>query len=265
MSGQLEISPSRLIFKGPYNIGSETEILLKNKETETVCFKIKARDPSKCLVSPSFGSVESDETVSIRIILLPDDSNSLEKMAHKFLIQTMHPPISGIDHEKMWTEADPTSIREKKLLCFFPDAPNLTSSTTVAEEKSDLQSVYTSSITEDEINYFKSLRVDIAKLTEGMGDLQKSNHELKTELSFLKSHTISRNGDEDQISAVESLHGNTSISQDLGGIEAENTTLEVSIKQENQSVSCFRYTMIASLCILNFLIGIIIEKCFDTV
>ncbi|XP_067134998.1 vesicle-associated membrane protein-associated protein A-like [Centruroides vittatus] len=147
MSGHLEISPSCLIFKGPYNIGSETEILLKNKETETVCFKIKARVPSKCLVSPSFGNVESGETVSIKIILLPDESNSLEKMAHKFLIQTMHPPISGIDHQKMWIKADPTSIREKKLLCFFPDAPFSTSLTTVAEGMSDLQSIYMSSIT----------------------------------------------------------------------------------------------------------------------
>ncbi|XP_067135007.1 uncharacterized protein [Centruroides vittatus] len=74
MSDHLEVSLSPLIFKGPYNIGSETEILLKNKETETVCFKIKARVPSKCVLSPSFGSVESGETVSIK-----NEFNSLEK------------------------------------------------------------------------------------------------------------------------------------------------------------------------------------------
>ncbi|XP_067120091.1 vesicle-associated membrane protein-associated protein B/C-like [Centruroides vittatus] len=191
MSSKLEIEPSHLTFTGPYNTASITEIKLKNNESETVCFKIKTTVPTKYLVSPTSGNVESGETVSIRVKLLPNMYNPLECIQHKFLLQTMPAPLSEIDHEKMWSEADPTIIREKKLLCVFRE-----------------------------------------------------------------------------VSAVEFLHGNKSSSQELEGVASrivtENATLEISRKQQSESTYYLRCAVfVYSLCVLNFLFGIIYEKRFD--
>ncbi|XP_067120123.1 vesicle-associated membrane protein-associated protein B-like [Centruroides vittatus] len=188
MSSKLEIEPSHLTFTVARNQnqdvnflfdGKEDDIKLKNNASETVCFKIKTTAPTKYQVSPSYGNVESGETVSIRVKVLSNTYNPLEYIKHKFLVQTMPAPLSGIDHEKMWSEADPAIIREKKLLCVFREVSNSSSSTVTPEESSNVLSVYTCNTTEADINYFKNLRVEMAKLTDGMKDLQMTNEELK--------------------------------------------------------------------------------------
>ncbi|XP_023229884.1 vesicle-associated membrane protein-associated protein A-like isoform X2 [Centruroides sculpturatus] len=178
-------------YLSPYNTASIAEIKLKNNESEAVCFKIKTTVPTKYLVSPTYGNVESGETVSIRVKLLPSTYNPLEYIKHKFLVQTMPAPLNGIDHEKMWSKADPAIIREKKLLCVFRE-----------------------------------------------------------------------------ISAIESLHENKSSCQELEGVTSrtvtENATLEVSRKQRCESTYYIRCAVfVYSLCVLNFLFGIIYEKRFD--
>ncbi|XP_023224825.1 vesicle-associated membrane protein-associated protein A-like isoform X1 [Centruroides sculpturatus] len=160
------ITPSsELIFHGPFEETSTSQLKLFNMTKNTKCFKIKTLEPSKYRVKPRCGIIRPEEFRTVQISLLPNQVNEfLNKQ--KFLVQVVDVADSECDPLSLWKDVNPGDVFSKKLHCIF------------TEERAIFQKDIESSSVYEPSAEFKDL-LDLEQLRFQNNEMQEELEELK--------------------------------------------------------------------------------------
>ncbi|KIW05295.1 hypothetical protein, variant [Verruconis gallopava] len=121
----VELDPSELHFKRPFNREVSQILRLHNPHSDPVAFKVKTTAPKQYCVRPNSGRIEAGSDVEVQVLLqaMKEDPPLDAKCRDKFLVQTVIIPAdqegSG---QALWANIEQTnksSISEKKIRVQF--------------------------------------------------------------------------------------------------------------------------------------------------
>jgi len=123
----LELSPgSDLVFRGPFNAVSTTNLKLANSGTERLAYKIKTTAPKRYCVKPNSGFLDPQASTSIQVMLQPQPAGGQQddRAKHKFMVQWIAVPQTWTDDVENFWKQDAhklTNVQDSKLKCVFAD------------------------------------------------------------------------------------------------------------------------------------------------
>jgi len=123
----LELSPGNdLVFKGPFNSVSTTNLKLSNSGSERLAYKIKTTAPKRYCVKPNSGFLDPQASTSIQVMLQPQPAGGQQddRAKHKFMVQWIAVPQSWTDDVENFWKQDSTKLKDvqdSKLKCVFAD------------------------------------------------------------------------------------------------------------------------------------------------
>uniref|UniRef100_A0A1W7R9A0 Putative VAMP-associated protein n=1 Tax=Hadrurus spadix TaxID=141984 RepID=A0A1W7R9A0_9SCOR len=222
----LHLDPQvELHFKGPFTDVVTSHLKLTNPTDRRVCFKVKTTAPKRYCVRPNSGIIEPKQFVNVAVMLQPFEYDPNEKNKHKFMVQTMFAPEGDINQETLWREANPESLMDSKLRCYFEmpenaSENNLDSALTQREEKVAVTKVVPEPPAKSspkaslkagnaEIDLRRTVEEN-KRLREDIGQLKQENSQLKEEGLRLR---VSRNVAESQQSLLSQRDNQTSLAQ----------------------------------------------------
>lgn len=121
----LELIPNGdLIFKGPFNVVSNTTLKVSNSGTERLAYKIKTTAPKRYCVKPNSGFLDPRGLASIQVMLQPQAAGQQDdRSKHKFMVQWAAVPNTYSDDVENFWKQDLTksNVQDSKLKCIFAD------------------------------------------------------------------------------------------------------------------------------------------------
>ncbi|XP_065913171.1 vesicle-associated membrane protein-associated protein A-like isoform X3 [Dysidea avara] len=113
--------PQELRFKGPFKEVVTSYLKITNPSNERVCFKVKTTAPRQYCVRPNSGLLEPKQSQTVSVMLQPLDITNVDKSKHKFMVQSMYPPVGEVKLEEIWKSVKKDELMDSKLRCVFEE------------------------------------------------------------------------------------------------------------------------------------------------
>ncbi|CAG7984463.1 unnamed protein product [Penicillium olsonii] len=119
----IQIEPSELGFKRPFNHEVCQVLRLSNPNQETVVFKVKTTAPKHYCVRPNSGHIEPGQTVEVQVLLqaMKEEPAEGAKCKDKFLVQAV--PVSrgqeGATVSQIFDQTAKSDVVERKIRVVF--------------------------------------------------------------------------------------------------------------------------------------------------
>uniref|UniRef100_A0A5S6QBW7 Major sperm protein n=1 Tax=Trichuris muris TaxID=70415 RepID=A0A5S6QBW7_TRIMR len=110
--------PHVLVFKGPFSKVVQTTLTLTNPTASPVCFKVKTTAPSEYSVRPNAGIIQSQESMSVTIMLHMIPSME-DKNKHKFMVQSAFMSDTSMSLDQFWKTTPEKDFMDTKLRVLF--------------------------------------------------------------------------------------------------------------------------------------------------
>jgi len=185
----VDLEPQKeLVFKGPFKGVCEQSLFIRNRNPESIAFKVKTTAPKQYCVRPNSGIVGPHDQIEVQILLQPMKEQPPPDFVckDKFLVQSM--VLSVVDLQKqlseLWSEAEKTkshTIFEQKLRCVY-DLEASTASETALYTSSKIPDINVADVTSSESN-----NNVLAAANKRIQELQNEIEQLTKELSNLRN------------------------------------------------------------------------------
>ncbi|KAL1977946.1 hypothetical protein VTN31DRAFT_805 [Thermomyces dupontii] len=115
----VELQPTELGFRRPFNVEVSESMFLRNLNNEPVAFKVKTTAPKHYCVRPNSGRIEPGKSVEVQVLLqaMKEDPPLDAKCKDKFLVQSV--AITG-DYEysniaSIFEKVPKSAVQERKI------------------------------------------------------------------------------------------------------------------------------------------------------
>ncbi|KAF2153121.1 VAMP-associated protein [Myriangium duriaei CBS 260.36] len=122
----VELEPSELGFRRPFNHEVSQVLRLHNPNTQPVAFKVKTTAPKQYCVRPNSGRIDPGSEVEVQVLLqaMKEDPPLDTRCRDKFLVQSiaLEPEKEHANIQQVWQGIEQTSkssIHEKKIRVVF--------------------------------------------------------------------------------------------------------------------------------------------------
>ncbi|KAJ5787250.1 hypothetical protein N7457_002240 [Penicillium paradoxum] len=272
----IQIEPSELGFKRPFNHEVCQILRLSNPNHEAVVFKVKTTAPKHYCVRPNSGHIQPGKTVEVQVLLqaMKEDPAPDAKCKDKFLVQAVS-VSSGLEDASVGQIFDQTSksdVIERKIRVVYlaTDASSEKANESVLDEEppmytspggGNFQTPVPKKIESDELppipapNFSEKVKSEVPQrepapvvsaTRSAVTNTLPSNEELKSQLAEANAH----------IQRLKDRLADQGLRQRKTGGEAPSTAGSATMQQSHvPTASGVSIQGVAGLCLLSFLIA----------